>query len=109
MFKITDNPTFTRTVTIRVPADGGYISETLTAVFNVLPVTEMNSFDLATEKGARAFLTAAIHSLDDIGDENGKPLPYSDQLRDKVLDLPYARAALAEEYTRSVEGAREGN
>ena len=109
MFKISDHQTFTRTVTIRVPADGGYIDETLAVTYKVLPTTETNSYDLASEKGARAFLTAAIEKLDDITDKKGDPVPYSDALRDKVLDLPYVRTPLAEEYLKSVTGAAEGN
>ena len=109
MLKISSNPTFQRTIKARVPVDGGYSEDSFKVTFKVLSTDEINAFDLSTETGTREFLTAAIESLDDIAGEDGKPLPYSDGLRDQVLGLPYLRTAMITEYFKSVSGAPEGN
>ena len=109
MLKISSNPTFQRTITAKVPVDGGYREDSFKVTFKMLSTDEINKFDLASEAGTRQLLTAVIENLDDIAGENDKPLPYSDDLRDKVLGLPYLRTALVTEYFKSISGATEGN
>ncbi len=109
MFKIADNPTFTVTVPVFVPTDGGHRKETFKATFAVVPTDEVARFDLADEKSTREFLARAIVSLGDIAGEDDQPIPYSDELRDRVLSLPYARLALARAYFDSVTKVRAGN
>ena len=109
MLKISTNPTFERTITARVPVDGGYREDSFKATFKVLSTDEIAAFELGTEDGTRKLLMAAIDSLDDIAGENDKPLPYNDGLRDQVLGLPYLRTALVNEYFKSLAGVAEGN
>lgn len=109
MLKLEQNPTFTRTVVARVPVDGGYCDEEFTATFKVVPLEKLKDFDTVSEEGTRVFLEAVIESLGDIADESGKQVPYSTELRDRVLGLAFCRTALAREYTKSITGAIEGN
>ncbi|MEX2480196.1 MAG: hypothetical protein WD928_04975 [Gammaproteobacteria bacterium] len=109
MFKLDANPTFTRSVEVLVPADGGHRKETLSATFCVLDVEEAGRYDLYDRQGTRDFLERVIQRLDDIAGEDGKPVPYSDAVRDQVLALPYARLALARAYFEAVAGAARGN
>lgn len=109
MFKIIANPTFTRTVEVLVPADGGHRKESLTATFRVIDVEESKRYDLYDQEGTRAFLERIIVRLDDLADESGEHLPYSDAVRDQALALPYVRLALARAYFEAVTAAKRGN
>lgn len=108
-FKLIDNPTFTHTVKIRVPRDGGFANETVKATYSVIPVEEYAKFDMTTEQGTKDFLIRAIVSLGDIVDENDEPLEYNDELRDRLLSLPYMRIGLSAGYHKGVADARLGN
>lgn len=109
MFKILSEPTFTHKVRISVPINGGYRDETVEATFRVVDPARLDSHDLRTTEGSTAFLKDVLVKLDDIADADGKPLPWSDEVRDAVLCLPYARSALAAAYFKAMVGAREGN
>lgn len=109
MFKIIENPTFTHTVRVMVPIDGGHREETLKATYKVLTTDEVNGYDLSDSASSRDFLRTALVKLDDIADADGKPIPYSDEVRDQVLALPYARIALGRGYFEAVSKARTGN
>ena len=109
MFKIVNEATFTHAVTVRTPVDGGHREETFRATFRVLPVADVEAFNLMTEKGTRDFLQKAIVTLDELADETGAPLPYSDALRDQVIAIPYVRLALVNAYTSAVTQAKAGN
>jgi hypothetical protein len=108
MFTIQDDPQFTHTVKVQVPVDGGFKAQEFKATFRVVPPEETDRHDLHTTEGSTAFLRRVIVSLDDIG-ADGQILPYSDELRDRVLARPYARTALATTYFKAIAGARAGN
>lgn len=107
--KLAANPTFKHKVRASVPIDGGFRDETFEATFNVLSPDKMEEFDLTTGSGTTEFLKAAIVSLGDLAGEDGLTLPYSDEVRDQVLALPYARTALIVAYGKGVAGAKSGN
>ncbi len=109
MFKIDDNPTFTHTVEIDVPADGGSERQSLKATFRVLPASELAEFDTSRNEGQKDFLRAVIVKLDDIVGGDDKPLPYNDKLRDHLLDLFYVRIPLMNAYSRAMVIGRVGN
>lgn len=108
MFNVAKEAIFTRTVTVRVPDGYGVREESLKATYRVLPTDEAEKYDLNTSEGSAALLRRALVRLDDCVDDNG-PVEYSDLLRDQVLRLPYARAAIALCYFREAQGAKEGN
>ncbi|MBV1918997.1 MAG: hypothetical protein KUG65_13180 [Sphingomonadaceae bacterium] len=109
MFKLVDNPTFKHTVTAVVPIDGGHREEDFDVTYNVLEPDEVGGFELSTNEGTKEFLLAIVKRLDDVGDAEGKPMPYSDALRDDVLKLPYARAAISSGYFEAITKAKKGN
>jgi len=109
MFKIDQNPTFTRRVEIKVPADGGHERQDFNVTFRALPDAEIEAFDMRTTVGEREFLSAAVTHFDDVEDEDGKALPYSDSLRDRLIGLAYVRVALINAYTAAMIGARVKN
>ena len=94
MFKIIKNPTFTTTATILVPTDEGTVSQTLKVRFNLLPDDEGPESE---DKGI-GFLRAAILRIDDVVDEDDDLIPYSDDLRDRLLGMSFVRFGLMRAY-----------
>jgi hypothetical protein len=109
MFIVIDNPTFTHTVEAMVPTDGGYEKQAFKVTYNVVAGADYEKFDLATREGSDEFLREVIASLDDIAGADGKSLPYSHTLRDKVINLPWARRAIVSGYFKAVQKEAEGN
>lgn len=106
MLRIDRDPVFTTTVRVSLPGAG---EETFKATFRVLDIDKIVKFDLATSDGAREFLEAAIVSLDDIESAGGQRLMYSVELRDRILQKPHLRGALAAAYMRACDDAARGN
>lgn len=109
MFKLIENPRFTREVTVLTPVHGGHLKESFRATFRALRVSESQSFELATGEGTRSFLEHVLVTVDDVFDEAGAELPYSDQLRDRLLDVLFVRQALLKSYFDGVTPERLGN
>ena len=57
----------------------------------------------------KAGLRKSILHLGDLCDEDGNPVEYSEDVREAILGLPYARVALIEAYTAGLHAARAGN
>ncbi len=109
MFKIAKDPTFTHTVEIDVPADGGSDRQSLKCTYRVLPANDLAAFDTGTNEGQKDFLRAVIVGLDDLVGEDDKPLPYNDRLRDQLLELFYVRIPLMNAYSKAMVIGRMGN
>jgi hypothetical protein len=109
MLRVTNEPTFTHDCTVQVPVDGGFREDKCKATFKVLPTDEVDKFDLATEKGTKEFLLAALVRIDELEGENKQPVSYNDEIRDQLLRVPYVRLALARTYFDAVGKARLGN
>lgn len=109
MFKLATEPTFRHKLRASVPVNGGYQDEAFEATYRVLSVDKSSEFDLNTGEGTTAFLKAVLVELHDIADAHGNPVDYSDEVRDAVLNLPYARAAIVRGYFDGIAGARKGN
>lgn len=107
MFKITNEPQFTHSVIACVPVDGGFDEQSFKATFRVLDADKLGTD--GSVQGQIEDLRRLIVKLDDLVDEQGQPVPYSDALRDQLIGLPYVRIALVEAYTRGVTKAKSGN
>jgi len=109
MFVVSREPHFTHPVAVQVPVDGGHVEQTFKATFRVIDNAKLDSFDLNTVEGSRDFLVAVIVKLDDLVDEQEKPLPYSDALRDQLIGNPYVSLALGRTYREAIKKAARGN
>ncbi|MDK3072770.1 hypothetical protein QO034_06580 [Sedimentitalea sp. JM2-8] len=107
MLKITDTPEFTHTVRVQTPVDGGHREDTFKCRFRVVEDDENDAG--FTVDAVKARLRRIIVSMEDLADENGKPVPYSDEVRDRVLNLPHARIALLRAYAAAFAKERAGN
>jgi len=109
MLKLQDNPTFTHDVTAHMPVDGGTSPQTFKATYKLLTGEELSAFDTTTPPGMQAFLQAAVVGVSDIQDDQGQPIPYSNDLRDRLIDIPPIMNALFNAYVSACAGARAGN
>jgi len=109
MFKLVDKPTFTHRVTAMVPTDDGHDPQSFNVTYRVLTADRVADFALHTNEGTTAFLCAIVESCDDINDEHGAKLAWNDDVRDKVFNLPYARAAISGGYFDAINKAKKGN
>ncbi|MFD1914113.1 hypothetical protein [Halodurantibacterium flavum] len=105
MLKISKNPEFTHKVRVRVPVDGGYSDQEFKARFRVLPWDEVEKLDRNPTEQLRQIWIG----WEDIADDQGVPVPYSDAVRDQLAALLYVRVALLSAYSDAISGARRGN
>lgn len=109
MFKMSAEPRFKHTVEVLVPVDGGHSSETIDVTYRVIGTSAASKHDLNTAAGSASFLKAVVVSVDDVQGENNKPVSFNDLLLDRLLEIPYVRAALARGYFDAIGKASAGN
>ncbi len=108
MFRIVHEPTFTHTVPVMTPVDGGHREEKIEVTYRIINADEAAGYP-ETEEGNADFLRRVVLRVDDIADEDGAPLPWSDELRDRLIALPHVRIALARGYGAALAKGRAGN
>lgn len=107
MFKISTEATFTHEVTVCTPIDGGFREDKFKAKYRVVDIEELDQVnDLA---GQQAILKRIVCGLEDVTGDDDKPLPYSDELRDKLIAVPFVRAAMFQTYLAAITKTRVGN
>lgn len=108
MFNITETPEFTHIVHVQTPVDGGHREDTFKARFRVIDDEDQkaNFYKVGEVKD---YLRKLLISMDDLADGQKKPIPYSDEVRDKMLALPHVRMALLKTYNEALTKARVGN
>ncbi|MGK9234773.1 hypothetical protein KXS07_23700 [Inquilinus limosus] len=104
-----ENPTFKRSVKAQKPIDGGFETVSFDATFRLLATDELGRFDTTSVQGTTEFLQTVVVDLGKIVDGQNQPIPYSDALRDRVINTHYARAALITEYFEGARGGKLGN
>lgn len=109
MFKVVSERTFTARLRAQVPVDGGTREEPFKATFRVLGNERVEDFDLESKSGTDEFLRAVIVELHELADAEGHPLAYSDDVRDQIINIPYARTALIRGYFDNISRGRRGN
>lgn len=108
MFRIVREPTFTHDVSVFTPVDGGHREEKIKVTYRVIPTEEAAKFG-DDEQGSRDFLRRVVKRIDDLADENDKPISWSDEVRELLLSMPHVRLALAAGYGAAVSKAKAGN
>jgi hypothetical protein len=102
-------PLFNTTVTFRVPSGDDVLEQSCRVTFEAIDNSEQDTFDLATPEGTKGFLVRVIRSIGDVVDHNREPVPYTEELRDRLLDKPWSRSRLVAAYARGLTVAAEGN
>jgi hypothetical protein len=109
MFKLVKNPTFTATVKISVPTEGGFTDSSFTGRFRALSISEAEDFNLLTSDGTQEYLRTILTGWDGVVDEDGTPVSFNDAVRDELLDTAYCRVAILNTYNAAMMGAKRGN
>lgn len=109
MFKVTREPKFTHEVKVMVPTDGGHEQQTFKATFKVMPLDELADNNTNTDSGQRGVLKKVVTDMSDLIGEDDQALPYSDELRDRMIEVPYVRVALFQTYLAALTKAPAGN
>lgn len=102
MFKVRKHHTFTIPVEVMTPVDGGHEREEFKATFKLLDAEELKTHDMLSMDGQKAFLLAAFEKGEDLTDENKKPLPWSDAVRDAIIANIPARHGMIAAYTKAL-------
>lgn len=102
MFKVRKNHSFTVPVEVLTPVDGGHEREEFKATFKLLDAEELKIHDLLSMDGQKAFLAAAFEKGSDLTDEDGKPLPWSDAVRNAIIANIPARQGMIAAYTKAL-------
>lgn len=109
MFIVDPNPTFTHTVKVKVPVDGGFEDQSFKATYQLIPADEVADYDLSTGAGTAAFALRAVVSMSDLVDKDRQPVAYNDRVRDQLLQQSYVRKAVAHTYLAAINEAQSGN
>ncbi|RID89678.1 hypothetical protein D2N39_21940 [Gemmobacter lutimaris] len=109
MFKLLQKPEFSHTVKLSVPVDGGHDTQTFTARFRALPVSEVTAHDTMTAEGTATYLREILTGWEGVVDDAGEEIAFNDATRDRMIDLPFVRVALLETYNAAMLGAKRGN
>ena len=112
-FKLTDSIEVNRTVTIHVPSDGtGFRRDTLEVRFRILNADESEALMERMKNGRDdiELLNEVLIGLPNgVMGEDGERLEDSQELRDRLIAIPFVRISLVKAYNDAQMGAFRKN
>lgn len=108
MFRVNQLPRVTVPVPLFVEVDGERQDHSFTATFDIID-PEALGIDITEGSGDRELLERVIVDLGDIAGDDGKPLPFTPELKRQVLGRLDARAALLKAFFGEVPKLIRGN
>lgn len=108
MFVMSENPEFETEATGQMPGDQG-AQFSFRARFVALGGAEQKTFDLGTEDGTADFLKRTFVGVTDVVDADGQAVPFTDTIRDWMIDKAHTRSALVKAYFGGVYKGALGN
>lgn len=105
--KIERQPSFAAEVTATQPTLAGPVEVTFQAKFRALRFSELEAYGGTAEDNER-FLRDVLLHVDVVGDDEAV-VPWSESLRDQLIDTPWLRTPLMLAYRRALTGAARGN
>ncbi|MCR9218926.1 MAG: hypothetical protein NXI21_01750 [Alphaproteobacteria bacterium] len=117
-FILAEEPRFTWPVEIRVPTESGtFQTQAIRAQFRVLPQSRLEEIARARvddQDTNRSMIHEALIGWEarDVVDEDGAEIPFSEGVKDQLLDIPYVLIAMAKAYRDAVitgEKSKLGN
>ena len=112
MFVLNEERIVAWPVRVRVQLDGGrFETREFTARFRLLGHDRMRAIVESGEAGRidETTLREALAGWDGVAEENGTPIAFSVEARDRLLDIVSVRKALIDAYFEALGGAREKN
>ena len=103
MFKLQKPDTVLWPVTIAIPQDGGRVSKSRCKIeFKLL---DQDDYTHWVQNGDdRDFLRQVVVGWEEVGDESGEPLSFSETARDQLLGIAYVRGAMVLAYHEIASG-----
>ncbi len=98
------------TVKLPVPTDGDYVMARLDVLFAALPQAEVDRMrgvglaDGEVPPSDAEIARRVLKGWRDLADEDGNPVPYSEDAREQLLQTPAMRTALVMTYLAAVSG-----
>lgn len=107
-FKLAAVRTFKSKIQVRMPNDNGsHTVMTFTALFKALKISEANR--LQETNPELPVLKEVLIGFEDVVDESGAQVAYSEEARDLLLDEPLVAAELLRVYAREAMQGRQKN
>lgn len=112
-FVLKQSETYSWPVTVEIPIDGGrHDRHTFDAEFKRLPQHRNNAIVDEARDGKitdQDLCDEILIGWTGIKDEDGKDVPFSDKLKEQLLDVPGVAAAIVLAYINSLQGAKRKN
>lgn len=110
-YKINRNPTFTHEVEFQEPVDGGFETRSFRATFRIDTEDDEEGLNPRDAEAVKTFIAHRWIGVPEgeLVDDHGKPLPWSDKLRDQLIAIPYVRLGLLAAYFKAITRGRLGN
>lgn len=102
MFKLVQSPEFSHDVPVMVPVDGGHEEQSLRIRFRVADGIESSG-------SVDDLLDRIVVRAENLVDDAGKPIEWSDEIRQRLLKMPFVRVAIMDAYRTAVTKVRAGN
>lgn len=114
MFTIKQSDTYSWPVEVRFPKDNGEVGkETFTAIFKRISQSRIDDIKKLAQTSDtmsdRDLACEVLAGWDNIIDEHGEKVPYSEGMRDELLDKPMVATAIVMAFTESLSGAKRKN
>lgn len=106
MFRYQDEYTFTWPTTIHVPTDGGFQAHELQVTYKLVDADRAEELLKGEDKD---LLREVIIGIGPVADCDGKEIPYSEELLEKLLKKPFIRAGLVRTYFEAASGIPRKN
>ncbi|MFT5614574.1 MAG: hypothetical protein ACI8Q6_001854 [Granulosicoccus sp.] len=81
------HPEFTHTVHVNCPVDGGHKEQTFKAKFKVASDDEAEGVRFHEVDAVKTYLRTIVVSMDELADDQDKPVTYNDEVREQMLAL----------------------
>lgn len=107
MFKIVQESSYKWPVTVYIPRDGGkFVKAVFSAEFKALPQDQIDGVlqDIREGDPDANFAAECLTGWNGVQDVDGSDLPYSDEAKDKLLNMSYVRNAVVTAFFESISG-----
>ena len=111
MFKLATNDFYKEKVTVEIPQDLGKTAKA-SFIIHFRMLTRDRIEELAAEMNAGTMtesevLREVVVGFEDVQDEDGQPLDYSEHARDKLLNVQYVHTAVMKAFLASLAGRQD--
>jgi len=95
--------TYTWPVTVYSPSDGEWTKGEFVATFRLVSMDEIEAaLSSEDESTLRDLVCGALVGWDGIADADGRPLPFSDAAKARLVQIPHVVRALIAAFTESI-------